>query len=86
MGRLRDGGNGTPVAFFGGGVQEFQPDQIWVSDNGTKLNTLGGTLWRYLYYPSFHAVKLAVGNGTDVWRSTPGQDYWLTAATRVLSR
>jgi type IV pilus assembly protein PilY1 len=74
VGRLRDsGGNGTPVAFIGGGIREFRPDLIQA--NATiKLNALGGSgaggkSWRYLYYPSIHAVKLQSDNATNLWRS-----------------
>jgi type IV pilus assembly protein PilY1 len=72
VGRLRDSANGTQVAFVGGGIREFRPDQITVAP-GVKLNQVGGTFWRYLYYPTFHAITLNDGNGTDVWK-----DDWTT--------
>jgi type IV pilus assembly protein PilY1 len=68
VGRLRNSANGTtPVAFFGGGIREFQPEKVQATSS-LKLNQLGGAanLWRYLYYPSFHAINL--DNGTDLWK------------------
>jgi type IV pilus assembly protein PilY1 len=71
VGRLRDSSAAHPnpyVAFFGGGIHEFNPDQVTVYGT-TTLNALGGNGWKYLYYPTFHAIDLeSSGNGTDLWK------------------
>ena len=71
VGRLRVGSDKPYLAFTGGGIHEFEPGLAAISANGTtKLTDLGGAakLWRYLYYPTFHAINMH--NGTDMWRST----------------
>ncbi|NLI82195.1 MAG: hypothetical protein GX443_11015 [Deltaproteobacteria bacterium] len=66
MGRLNTTGSNDPyVAFFGGGIHAFRPDLVHAS---ATLSLKQISEWKYLYYPTFHAVDL--DTGTDLWKTT----------------